>query len=67
MLDTAAAGRCCRSGRRWNETANMLQMRRMMVSATTTTLESNHHVSHLPPTHWFSSPPYFPISLHTGQ
>ncbi|KAH9575448.1 hypothetical protein CY35_01G112000 [Sphagnum magellanicum] len=39
----AAAGRCCRSGRRWNETANMLQMRRMMVSATTTTLESNHH------------------------
>ncbi|CAK9858114.1 unnamed protein product [Sphagnum jensenii] len=41
----AAAGRCCRSGRRWNETANMLQMRRVMVSATTTTLASNHHQS----------------------
>jgi hypothetical protein len=39
----AAAGRCCRSGRRWNEIANMLQMRRGMVSATTTTLASNHH------------------------
>ncbi|KAH8974802.1 hypothetical protein BDL97_01G120400 [Sphagnum fallax] len=39
----AAAGRCCRSGTRWNETANMLQMRRVMVSATTTTLASNHH------------------------
>jgi hypothetical protein len=41
----AAAGRCCRSGTRWNETANMLQMRRVMVSATTTTLASNHHQS----------------------
>ncbi|KAH8974798.1 hypothetical protein BDL97_01G120400 [Sphagnum fallax] len=40
-----AAGRCCRSGTRWNETANMLQMRRVMVSATTTTLASNHHQS----------------------